>query len=136
MTHRLARTAAVVLACSSLAVAQWQQRAPASSPTARVGSGIDFVPANLRLVLFGGGAPFINAETWTYDGTNWTQLQPAASPTARFGHQLVYDYARGVAVLYGGLASNISIPPPASDTWEWNGATWTQAAPAANRMGA
>ena len=132
MIHPFARSAAVVLASSSLAVAQRLQRAPASSPTARVAFGIDFVPANVGLVLFGGGAPSINAETWTYDGINWTQLLPGTSPTARFGHQLVYDYARGVAVLYGGLASNISIPPPASDTWEWNGTTWTQASPTAN----
>lgn len=127
-----ARTAAVLLACSSLAVAQWLQRTPATQPTARTGSGMDFVPANLGLVLFGGGAPFINAETWVYDGSTWAQLTPATSPTARFGHQLVYDSSRGVAVLYGGLASNISIPPPASDTWEWNGSTWTLAAPTAN----
>jgi hypothetical protein len=37
-----------------------------------------------------------------------------------------------VAVLYGGLASNVSTPPPNNDTWEFDGVTWTQAAPTAN----
>lgn len=126
------RAALVVLASSSLAVAQWLQKAPAISPSARSGAAMTFDLNSVAVLLFGGSAPLINGETWTYDGVNWTQLTPATSPSARFGAQLVYDSARGVSVLYGGLASNISIPPPNSDTWEWNGTTWSQAAPAAN----
>ena len=93
-----------------------------------------FDPFSGGVVLFGGSAASLSAETWVYDGSNWTLLAPATSPTARFGAQLVYDLARGVSVLYGGLASPISIPPPNNDTWEWNGTTmtWTQATPVAN----
>jgi hypothetical protein len=132
MLHALtARSVALLVAASSVAVAQWVQRAPATPPTARASAAMDFVPQN-GLVLFGGSAPLINNQTWVYDGTTWTLQMPATSPTGRFGAQLVYDSARNVAVLYGGLASNISIPPPTSETWEWNGVTWNQATPAAN----
>src|SRR5690606_5951708 len=62
----------------------------------------------------------------------WNLLNPANSPSARIGAQLVYDYARGVAVLYGGLASNITIPPPTNETWEWDGTNWSQASPTAS----
>ncbi|MBX3464875.1 MAG: hypothetical protein KF830_17035 [Planctomycetes bacterium] len=126
------RAAAVLLASSSLALAQWIQRTPASAPTARTGAAMAFDPNSAGLILFGGSAPLVSNQTWAYDGTAWTLLAPAAAPTARFGAQLVHDVARGVMVLYGGLATNISVPPPNSDTWEWDGVTWTQAAPTAN----
>ncbi len=126
------RCGLALAASSSAALAQWQQFAIAPSPTARVGAAMDYVPLNGGLLLFGGSAPLINNETWTFDGFAWTQLAPAVSPTARSGAQLVHDSNRGVAVLYGGLASNISIPPPTNQTWEWNGATWAQVTPAAN----
>jgi hypothetical protein len=124
-------TTCVLLAAAALP-AQWLQKAPATSPTARMSAGMTFSPINSGILLFGGAAPLINNQTWVYDGVDWTLQTPAASPTARFGHQLVYDSLRGVVVLYGGLASAISIPPPASDTWEWNGANWTQITPTAN----
>jgi hypothetical protein len=80
-------------------------------------------------LMFGGGTPFNTAETWTYDGTTWTQLAPATSPTARFGAQLAYDLNRGVSVLVGGWTSNLSIGTPSNQTWEFDGSTWTLAAP-------
>jgi hypothetical protein len=128
----LARAVVIFLATASLAIAQWNQVTPASSPSARSGAAMDFVPQNAGLVMFGGGAPFINNETWIYDGLNWAQQSPATSPTARMGMELVYDSARGVAVLYGGLASPISIPPPTSETWEWDGVSWTQVSVSTN----
>lgn len=128
----LARTLLVLLATATVAFAQWTQQSPATSPSARSGAAIEYVPQNGGLVMFGGISPLINDQTWTFDGNDWTQLSPTTSPSARFGTQLVYDYARGVAVLYGGLATNISIPPPNNETWEWDGTNWAQAAPANN----
>jgi hypothetical protein len=126
------RVAAVLLASSSLVLAQWNQKSPATSPSARVGAAMDWNPTLGKLLLFGGAAPGLSSETWTYDGSNWALLSPATSPSGRSGAQLVHDAARGVTVLYGGLASPISIPPPTSETWEFDGLTWTQATPAAN----
>jgi hypothetical protein len=131
-THTTARLTALLLSSSTLLFAQWDQKAPATAPTARVGAALTWAPNTGGLLLFGGGAPLINGETWTYLAGNWTQLAPATSPSPRFGAQLTYDWSRNVAVLYGGLASNISIPPPSSDTWEFDGTTWTLASPAAN----
>lgn len=126
MHHQPLLVAALLAAVSPFASAQWLQQNPAASPTARTGAAMAFVPQNAGLVLFGGSAPLVNNQTWVYDGTNWTQLSPATSPTGRFGGQLVFDAQRGVAVYYGGLASNISIPAPTSETWEWDGTTWAQ----------
>jgi hypothetical protein len=39
---------------------------------------------------------------------------------------MAYDEARGVSVLYGGAdCTQQSCGIPLSDTWEWNGTTWT-----------
>ena len=123
---RLVRVIAAFFVTVSLAFAQWNQVTPTTSPTPRSGAAMDFVPLNGGLVMFGGGAPFINNETWVYDGVNWIQQSPASAPTGRMGMELIYDSARGVAVMYGGLATPISIPPPTSETWEWDGVNWTQ----------
>ncbi|MFK7741571.1 MAG: kelch repeat-containing protein [Planctomycetota bacterium] len=132
MTYYTQRAIAAILATSSLALSQWSQRSPATSPSARVGAAMAFVPQNNGLLLFGGSTPLNSNQTWVYDGVDWLQLAPASSPSARFGHSFVYDVARGVGVLYGGLATFISIPPPTDETWEWDGTTWTQVAPATN----
>jgi Galactose oxidase, central domain len=132
MHHTLLAIAATLAATASPVAAQWLQRSPTTSPSARSGAAMDYVPLNNGLVMFGGSAPGLNNQTWVYDGTDWTQLTPANAPSGRFGAQLVYDQARGVAVLHGGLASAISIPPPSSETWEWDGTTWTLAAPTAS----
>jgi hypothetical protein len=77
------------------------------------------------MVLFGGtaiGTP--NGETWEWNGATWTQ-RTGTGPSPRYGHAVVYDSARGVTVLFGGLIG--SIPgTPNGETWEWNGAAWTQ----------
>ncbi len=126
------RTTMVLLATSTTVFAQWLQKAPATAPSARSGTAMTFDPIAQEIVLFGGAAPFLNGQTWTYDGVSWSLLTPTLSPSARFGHQLVFDSARSVAVLYGGLASAISIPPPNSDTWEWDGTDWIAVATVAN----
>ena len=133
LATQVVRTGVVFVISVGLASAQWVQKAPATSPTARVGCAMDYVPLNGGLVMFGGiGGVTLSNQTWTYDGIDWTLLTPATSPTGRFGGQLVYDTARGVAVHYGGLASAISIANPTNHTWEWNGTTWTQIIPTAN----
>jgi len=61
----------------------------------------------------------------------WMPASPATSPPARFGHAMAYDSERGVVVLFGGGDDPLSPTAVLSDTWEWNGATWTQRTPAA-----
>ncbi|MBM4062568.1 MAG: hypothetical protein FJ265_15945 [Planctomycetes bacterium] len=55
--------------------------------------------------------------------TAWTDRSPAVRPPTRCGHALSHDAARGRTVLFGGVnASGYNY----GDTWEWDGATWTQ----------
>ena len=45
-------------------------------------------------------------------------------PPGQGQHAMAYDTARGVTVLFGGHNSG----GDSSETWEWNGAAWTQPA--------
>ncbi|MBK8232989.1 MAG: hypothetical protein IPK72_20995 [Candidatus Eisenbacteria bacterium] len=56
-------------------------------------------------------------------------MTPAASPSARGQHALAFDSVRGKTVLFGGNANGGTY---FSDTWEWDGTTWTQMNPAAS----
>ncbi len=69
-------------------------------------------------------------ETWEWDGTNWINRSegcldwspmPAHVPPSRQSSAMAYDSSRGVTVLFGGRASW-----DISDTWEWDGTSWTQ----------
>ena len=66
-------------------------------------------------------------ETWTWDGTAWTQVA-VAGPSARTGHALAYDSDRQRVVLFGGTGGIEYWPGMGelNDTWEWDGAAWTQ----------
>ena len=80
-----------------------------------------------QTILFGGIDVQIggNDTTWAYDGTNWTALPVTGSkPPVRTGARMVYDPFRGVCVLTGG--SDPTNGQPIVDTWEFDGAAWTQ----------
>jgi len=101
----------------------WTNAAPATSPSGRRDFAMVSDIARGVIVLFGGSGPL--GDTWEFDGTNWTNVTPAVSPPARLGHVMAYDLNRGVTVLFGGTA-NPNLPPVLTDTWEYDGSTWTQ----------
>ena len=107
----------------------WTQRAPATSPSPRYGHTMTYDNARNTIVLFGGhnvnGAS--NSETWEWDGNTWTQRTPATSPSGRSYHAMAYDSTRGISVLFGGIQA-ATTGPSSSETWEWDGNTWTQRA--------
>ncbi|MBK8974736.1 MAG: hypothetical protein IPM29_02310 [Planctomycetes bacterium] len=111
----------------------WTQRTPTASPPARSGHALAYDSARSRIVLFGGfaGQPSRLFDTWEWDGSTWTQRTPAASPPGRNGHALAYDSARSRTVLFGGF-DYYSTSGTFSDTWEWDGSTWTQRTRAAS----
>jgi hypothetical protein len=82
-----------------------------------------------RGVVVFGGARFCGTELiadssfWSWDGRGWTAL-PAAFPGRREDALLIYDSRRKVLVLYGGRAGTQVY----SDTWEWNGSSWSRKA--------
>lgn len=115
--------------------AQWSLALPPTSPGNRAGHAMAADGLG-DVVLFGGAAMLApNNQTWRYDGATWQLLAPAAAPTARALASFVHDPVRGRFVLYGGWNSPASIGNASNQTWEFDGANWTQAAPAASPPG-
>jgi hypothetical protein len=104
---------------------QWR-RIETSSPPRRNAHGMVFDRKRSRVVVFGGFGPDRQSfgDTWEYDGSVWRPVS-TTGPTPRGGHAMAFDATRGRVVLYGGS------PKPFGgaslvDTWEWDGALWTQ----------
>jgi hypothetical protein len=59
----------------------------------------------------------------------WTQLTPASAPLARNSAGFAYDAATGTDILTGGRTGCAPSAGEYTDTWSWNGTTWTQLHP-------
>ena len=85
-----------------------------------------------QLLLFGGFAPRVwLGETWVRTGESWAKHEGRA-PSARGVSAMAYDQKRDRIILYGGESGGMSNDSPEmklSDTWEWDGAQWSQPAP-------
>jgi hypothetical protein len=83
------------------------------------------------VLLYGGGftdgvSPQKRSDMWKWDGKRWTEialLGGGPTPGPRVGHAMAYDRARGRLVLFGGFSEGSA---PIGDTWEWDGARWTE----------
>ncbi|MGE0128996.1 MAG: kelch repeat-containing protein [Blastocatellales bacterium] len=86
-------------------------------------------------LLFGGNralfgktdnaANFLN-DLWQWDGKQWKELR-AVSPAPRAEAALAFDSRRARAILFGGYHQVNGERRRLGDTWEWDGARWTQA---------
>ncbi len=112
----------------------WQQVA-STGPSPRW-TTLAYDAANQEVVLFGGhvwdGAWHAAGETWVWNGLTWTDVtpdpnDPNQSPPARGGHGVAYDSEREKVVLFGGYSHDLQ--QYLSDTWEWDGQTWTDVTP-------
>ncbi|MCR9248271.1 MAG: hypothetical protein NXI31_24855 [bacterium] len=124
-------TTFVVLALASAATAQWVQANPANQPSARMEPQMALHQSGDYTLLFGGAdvggfPPTTFGDTWAWDGTDWSQLSPAVSPPGRYFGGMVYDQLRDRTVLYGGLVATFFGANYLDDTWEWDGANWSQ----------
>ncbi len=111
--------------------AVWTQRHPQNSPPARAGNGLTYDAAREMAVLFGGwdGEKYLN-DTWLWDGVNWVEAHPPVSPSPRLDPTLVYDGAWQVVLLFGGSRSVArNVITSFSDTWTWDGQSWTEQPP-------
>jgi hypothetical protein len=119
-----------LLATAALAQADFTQLAPTNAPSAR--AGMIGVSDGALLYSFGGkpgpGVEF--NDMWVFNGVDWVDITPAAGalPPGRDWYAATFDLARGVYVLFGGRSS--ALGSNLGDTWEFNGATWTQLTPA------
>jgi hypothetical protein len=107
----------------------WTQHHTANAPSPRSDGGMAYDAARGQIVFFGGiHWPTVYGDTWTWDGTNWTLLTPPLSPRARSGLMMAYDPVSEQTVMFGGGATETRFPAM-SDTWTWDGSTWTHVAP-------
>src|SRR5215218_5628024 len=101
--------------------------------TARHGHSMIYDEARHHLLLFGGvgsegtAASGDRASTWRWDGTTWTRVA-TTGPSPRQHAELAYDATRQRVVLFGGESGVFPNSSILSDTWEWDGATWTRRA--------
>ncbi len=115
---------------------RWVQRYPAHTPSARSAHVMAYDSARGRIVLFGGREQLglatgeVNdlGDTWAYANGDWTELNPATTPGPRQLSAMAYDSVRDRMVLYGGFTVGTDgiTPTTKSDTWEFDGTTWTQ----------
>ena len=113
--------------------AGWILVTTASAPPARSQFAMAHDINRGRTVVFGGLGPSFSprGDTWEYSGLNWTKMSTAGSPQARYGCQMVCDSVRGMCVLFGG-GDGVLVPGTYyTDTWEWDGTSWTQVTTAA-----
>jgi hypothetical protein len=81
--------------------------------------------ARQRVVMFGGNAGHAYRDLWAWDGTSWTRLSDDTGPAARDGAVLAFDPASQKVLLWGGRSADGTTR--LTDTWEWNGTSWSQA---------
>jgi len=108
---------------------QWT-RAATTGPGTRFAHQMTYDDRRERTILFGGTPDAIVAlgDTWEWNGSMWMRVQ-ISGPQARFAGSLSYDSVRQRCVLFGGVGRDPGgVPVQFSDTWEWDGTTWTQLA--------
>ena len=112
---------AIVLA--SLATAQQYEWRRATDPAPQAGGSGQLVYDSVRKRM----VCLLGAETLLGDGAVWRSrgTTPAGS---LHGPGLAFDRARGVTFLFGGAGASGS----SAQTWQWNGAAWSQVATAAS----
>ena len=112
---------------------QWTETTPEfSSPLARDRHAMVYSSGRGQIVMFGGSSTFEGelADTWTWNGERWTDVTPSTgNPPLRSEHAMAYDSQRGRVVLFGGQVFGNGSRIPLGDTWEWDGATWTELSP-------
>lgn len=107
----------------------WIELSPATSPSQRAFASMAFDSLTDQLILFGGtdfGTSF--NDTFNWDGTDWILLLDGTtdSPPPRSAASMAFDPATNQLILFGGFDSFGNV---LSDTWNWDGTTWTQLFP-------
>jgi hypothetical protein len=108
----------------------WTARHPAHVPGVRSAYACAFDATRGVTLVFGGDNSSPTGplgDLWAWSGTDWGPLSPSTVPDPRSGAAMAFDTARGVAVLFGGLST--AQGGDGSDTWEWNGTSWTVRVP-------
>jgi hypothetical protein len=98
-------------------------------PPASHGHAMAYDAGRNEVVLFGGSTieqpVTLFGDTWIWNGTTWKQAPPGLGPHARVDAVMAYDSVRKKVVLTGGSQGGEGTLY--GDTWEWDGATWSEA---------
>ena len=128
---RVLALASSVLAYAAAATAQadFTQLTTANKPSPR--AGMIGVSDGALLYNFG-GKPNSTSELndmWVFNGADWVDITPTSGPLppARDWYGATFDLGRGVYVLFGGRST--ALGQNLGDTWEFDGASWTQLTP-------
>lgn len=129
------QTITFTLQFASTISTSWAQKFPSTVPPSRSEHVMVFDGSSGKTVLFGGvsfanGVFTVLGDTWTWDGSNWTQRFPSSSPSPREFAAAAFDALHQQIVLFGGNDS--ATKTLYSDTWTWDGTTWTQKFPTVN----
>lgn len=109
----------------------WTQFVTGTQPAVGLGSAawcFDSARQRVQLLI---SFPFPTASPtlWEWDGANWTSYSPAITPSTRYRPAIAYDSVRHRLVLFGGSSLPFGTVTYFSDTWEWDGTTWSQRSP-------
>jgi hypothetical protein len=105
------------------------------SPPGRYYSG--FGVLGETFVVFGGyadpasGNQSLLDDTWLWDGSQWALQSPSTSPPHRDAPavaSLTVNQTQ-MLILFGGVGGTAPLLEALSDTWVWDGSTWTQQYP-------
>ena len=106
---------------------------PAASAPALVRASIAYDKASRQFILLGVRDGGTTSETWAWSAASgWQHLAPATNPPGRTWGNMAYDDATRQIVLFGGQSATPTggVLNLLDDTWTWDGANWTQRAPA------
>ncbi len=122
---RRALIAATILGVSSSVVAQVSWQEIGSHSIARVNAPL-VTDGGGNVWSFGGGHYGMDFSDGTrlLAGETWIEVPTPTVPPARNLHGMVFDVARNRIVMFGGVGPAGLL----SDTWEFDGADWTQVA--------
>ncbi|MBK8096971.1 MAG: hypothetical protein IPK26_07685 [Planctomycetes bacterium] len=99
---------------------------------ARADHRLGYDPVRQRTVLFGGqdNGPVTQAtnDTFAYDGTAWQQVATPMAPQTLWPLDLVWDQGRSALLLHGEVSVSMFPPRTVTQSWTFDGSTWTQLA--------
>ncbi len=117
----------------------WTNAAPSTTPTDYAGSdnfsiplaAWDDVNQQVMLCYYGQASPHV-FYTYLWDGSDWNLQSPANSPPTDTGLPDIWNNSLcdapgiGNVIAFGGSGPSAN---GVSDTWSWDGSTWTQLSP-------
>ncbi len=111
--------------------ARWKDHSTTNSPVTVGGFSMAYDAHTERVLLFYGinkSGSSLLSETWEWDGLNWTEVA-TQGPSGRFNEAMVYDASSQAVLLFGGQGGE-TFTSMFSDSWSWDGSTWTELHPA------